>query len=433
MNMKLNYKRTMIVGFAFMSISAFWQVYDNVIPLILKNTFGLAEGTTGLVMGIDNVLALFMLPVFGALSDKTRTKLGRRTPYILFGTAAAVIAMMLLPVFDQKVMFWPFMSALFVVLIAMAVYRSPAVAYMPDITPKPLRSKANGVINLMGALGSVVILGITGFLVADVENPSYMPLFVFLAVFMVVAVLVLLLTINENKAVAEMRAQSAAMGIDEGSVEDEAGKGEKMEPAVRKSFWLILASIFLWFMGYNAIISAFTRYAEDMWSMSVGSSSLVLLVANVAAILFFIPVGFIATKVGRKKTILIGISMLAVGFGTAFFYTGFSNLLFVNFVLAGVGWAFINVNSLPMVVDMSKGADVGKYTGYYYFASMSAQIITPWLSGTLVDKTAWGWQILFPYSCFFVILSFITMSFVKHGDTRPSLPADKLEAFGADD
>lgn len=441
MAVKLNWKRTIIVGLAFMSISAFWQVYDNAIPLILKNTYGLSEGVTGIIMGIDNVLAIFLMPVFGALSDKTSTRIGRRTPYILVGTAITVVSMMILPLLDNhgKSTFWLFMGVLFIVLLALSSYRSPAVAYMPDITPKPLRSKGNGVINLMGALGSVVILALTGILVVpnatNPEKPNYFFLFLFLAVFMVVTVLVLFFTINENKAVAEMRKQSAAMGIDAEEVEDadHVHASVKMAPDVRKSFALILVSIFLWFMGYNAITSSFTRYAEDMWSKDIGQASRILMVATISAVIFFIPVGFLATRLGRKRTILIGIVMLAAGFGTAFLYNGFNPLLYVNFIIVGIGWAFINVNSLPMVVDMCKGAEVGKYTGYYYIASMSAQIITPALSGFLVDTTTWGWQILFPYSCFFVLLAFVTMAMVKHGDTKPQQPVKGMEAFDVDD
>ncbi|MCL1829962.1 MAG: MFS transporter [Oscillospiraceae bacterium] len=428
--MKLNTKRVIFVGLAFMSISAFWQIYDNALPLILENNFNLSSGITGFIMGIDNILALFMLPLFGALSDKTNTKLGRRMPYIVGGTIVAVICTVLIPIAQQ----WSlalFMVIIMILLIAMSTYRSPAVALMPDVTIKPLRSKANAVINLMGAIGGAAMLGITPILVSA-DSDNYFPLFLVLAIFMAVCVAVLVFTINEPTSVAEMRSLSEEYGIDEESENEEQGSTEKMAPAVKKSFGLILSSIFLWFMGYNAVTTGFTRYAENVWGKGLGNVSMILLVAQVAAIISFIPVGMIASKIGRKKTILCGITMLAIAFGSSIMFTSFSYFMFVFFALAGIGWAFINVNSYPMVVEMSKGSNIGKYTGYYYFFSMAAQSVTPAFSGFLVDKLD-NWRILFPYGCVFVALSFVTMLFVKHGDSRPELPKDKLEAFDVDD
>ncbi len=432
MKPKLNYGKTLIVGFAFMSISAFWAVYDGAIPLMLTNTFGLSQGVTGAVMGIDNLLALFMLPLFGMLSDKTHTKLGRRTPYIIAGTALAVVAMILMPVFNNARNFVMFFVALGVTLIAMASYRSPAVAYMPDITPKPLRSKANGIINLTGGLGGALMMLITGWLVPKSDFPNYVPLFLFLAVFMVITVVLLVLVVNENKAVAQMREDSAVLGIDEtGSDKDAEGNKIKMEPAVLKSFLFLLGSIFLWFFGYNAVISTFSRYALSSWGMELGASNRVLLIAQVAAMITFVPVGFLATRIGRKKTIMIGIVTISLAFAVAFLFTTPSMTVYILFAIAGIAWAFINVNSLPMVVDMCKGADVGKYTGFYYFASMSAQIVTPSIVGFLIDK--FGMQVLFPYGCIFILLSFVTMVFVKHGDTRPEPPKVGAESFDVAD
>ncbi len=429
--MKLNTKRTVLVGLAFMSICAFWNIYDNVIPLILENTFGMNAKVAGMIMGIDNILALFMLPLFGAISDKTNTKIGRRMPYILIGTFVASICVVLLPLAQQRKNLVMFMVTLGVVLIAMSTYRSPAVALMPDVTIKPLRSKGNAVINLMGTLGGALMLGVTPLLVPK-GSDNYFPLFLVLAGFMVVCIVLLVTTINEPVAVAEMRAESEKHGINEvDSDRTETGEKIKMEPAVAKSFILILLSIFLWFMGYNAVTTGFSRYAQNVWGKGIGNVALILLVAQVAAIIAFIPVGIIATKIGRKKTILCGITMLAAAFAASMLFKDFSYLMFFFFALAGVGWAFINVNSYPMVVDMSRGPNIGKYTGYYYFFSMAAQSITPAFSGVFVD--AFGWKTLFPYGCFFVILSFITMSFVKHGDSRPTPKKEKLEAFDVDD
>lgn len=432
--MKLNYKKTILVGLAFLTISAFWQLYDFIIPLILKNAFHVGDTVAGFIMAIDNILALFMLPLFGALSDRTHSRMGRRTPYILFGTIAAVILMLVIPYSVHSHQLVLFMVALGLLLIAMATYRSPAVALMPDVTVKPLRSIGNGVINLMGAVGGAAILLLNSFLVPDTTSPNanYWPIYVATAAIMVVGIAVLLLTVNEKKLVKKMREDSAEMGIDPEEAEEteipvEEAK-EKLPPEYRKSMGLILASIALWFMGYNAVTTAFSKYAVLRLGMTEGNASLILMVATVAAIISFLPSGYIATKIGRKKTILFGVVLLAAVFGTAALYKSYSPLMYVSFALAGVAWAAINVNSLPMVLEMSKGATVGKYTGYYYIFSSAAMVVTPILSGALLEFV--GYYTLLPYGAFFVALAFFTMLFVKHGDSKPMAPESKLEALG---
>jgi len=436
--MKLNNKRTILIGFAFMSICAFWQVYDNIIPLILEKSFGLSSAVTGAIMGIDNVLALFMLPLFGWLSDRTNTRIGRRMPYIVFGTLVAAVGFVILLFAEQAQSLVFFMIILAVVLIAMSTYRSAAVALMPDVTIKPMRSKANALINLLGAIGGALVLGATPLLVRQ-GSDNYFPLFTALSAFMIISVVILFIKIQEKVCVEEMREESAKYGIDEitDDIDSKTGEKIKMSPEVRRSFLLILFSIFLWFMGYNAVTTGFTRYADNVWGQGVGNASLILMVAQIAAILSYIPVGIIATRIGRRKTIMIGISMLTVAFGASVFFVDFSFFMFIFFALAGIAWALINVNSYPMVVEMSKGPNIGKYTGYYYFFSMTAQSITPFISGFLVDMTrdvpGLGWRTLFPYGALFVALSFVTMIFVKHGDSKPVAAARKIEAFDVDD
>ncbi len=433
--MKLNYKRTLLVGFAFLSICAFWQLYDNVIPLILKNTFHMKDSLVGVVMAMDNVLALFLLPFFGKLSDKCHTKLGRRTPFILGGTAAAVILMNILPYADNHEKLLLFVIPLGLLLIAMGTYRSPAVALMPDVTPKPLRSKANAIINLMGALGGVFTLGVTGLLVhaGATGRNDYTMLFLAVSLLMAISVIVLVLTVRENKLAAEV----AAMETDE---EKEAEAEEKKEsgkafgelaPDVRRSLWLILFSVAFWFMGYNAVTSAFTRYMQVQWGYDIKAASLCLMVATVGAVLSYLPVGMLSSKFGRKKMIQAGVILLAVCFATAGLFTAFHPAVYVVFALVGVAWAMINVNSYPMVVEISKSGDVGKYTGYYYTFSMAAQIITPILSGLLLEHV--GYQTLMPYATVMVAISFVTISLARHGDNKPEPPKSKLEAFDVGD
>ena len=439
--MKLNTRRTILVGLAFLSISAFWQLYDSLIPLILKNTFQVSDTISGGIMAIDNVLAVFMLPVFGSLSDRVHTRIGRRMPFILCGTAAAVIAMLFLPFADNIGSLALFVAALLVTLVAMGSYRSPAVSLMPDVTPKPLRSKANAIINLMGAVGGVISLLLISVLVPKTGKPDYFPIFLIVAAVMVVSVLLLLWKIRENPLRTE-REQ-----IDAGLAETEAGgaaaRPERTEqdpvpeaktaldPAVRKSLILILISVACWFMGYNAVTTAFSRYAQIYWGIQGGGFANCLLIATAAAILSYIPVGSIASRIGRKKTILGGVALLASMFALGATVKEYHVWINVLFALVGVAWAAINVNSYPMVVEMSKGGDIGKFTGFYYTFSMAAQIVTPILSGFLLEHV--GYFILFPYAALFVVTAFFTMRFVRHGDSRPLPKKSRLEAFDVDD
>lgn len=509
MNTKLNYKKTVYVGFAFFLILMFWQAYDNIIPKILTDKFGLSQTVSGIIMALDNVLALFMLPLFGSISDRCKSKMGRRTPFILIGTIVAALLFVGLsftdhmqltkldsvseydskqtleflydydynlkgsgdneyqiitpdgervvlkeaisreeftsikgddPLYTKYVI--ParqayaaeatakspatlifFIILLLATLIAMATFRSPAVALMPDVTVKPLRSKGNAVINLMGACGGilVLVLGIV-FGTGKAENDlmSYVPFFTTVSVLMLVALAIFMWKVKEPKLVAEKEAEDRRLGIsdDDGSDDDETPavtekrgltKGEKI------SLLLILASVVLWYMGYNAVSSKYSVYAGSELKLDY---NLTLIVAQAAAIISYLPVGIISSKIGRKKAILAGIVMLFGAFAAAIFMTSQSPAIVMNvlFALAGIGWATINVNSFPMVVELSSSGNVGKYTGYYYTASMAAQTLTPVLSGLFMDNL--GLRTLFPYAAIFVALSFLTMLFVKHGDSK---------------
>ncbi len=417
--MKLNYKRTFLISLAFMSICAFWQLYDTIIPLMLQNTFKLGETVTGTVMALDNVLAIFLLPVFGAYSDKVNTKLGKRTPFILFGTISAVVLMMILPAADLLGNMVLFVTALLLLLVAMGSYRSPAVALMPDVTPKPLRSKANAVINLMGAAGGVFSLVMIRLLVKQVDKPDYFFVFLAVAALMLISVMVLVSRVKENKL---------AVKSEEEEGEDQSGRDTgKLPKEVQRSLIFILVSIFLWFMAYNAVTTAFSRYAVKVWDLKGGSFANCLLVATIAAIISYIPIGMLSGKFGRKNTIIGGILLLTASYFTGMLFREFSFMIYLVFAVTGIGWAAINVNSYPMVVEMSKGSEVGKYTGLYYTFSMSAQIITPILSGFLLEHISY--YTLFPYAVVFSLLSLCTMLLVKHGDARPEKRSSLLENF----
>ena len=425
--MKLNYKRTFFIGFAFLSISAFWQLYENIIPLILKNTFGFKETVTGTIIALDNVLALFLLPIFGNWSDKTKTRLGKRTPYIIVGTIIASFSMILIPTANQQENLILFIVALGIALLAMGSYRSPAVALMPDLTPKPLRSKANAVINLMGAVGGIYALIMTKLLVSKDEHPNYFLLYCSVIVIMVLAVCMLVLKIRENKVAAEVEKENKEF---ESEVETQSAEEEKMPKPVRRSFGFLLVSIFLWFTAYNAVTTAFSRYAQEVWNLKGGDFADCMMIAMAAAIVSFMPIGFVSSKIGRKKTIMIGIILMTFSYFCGCFFVEYSPLINLVFVFTGIGWASINVNSYPMVVEMSQSGNIGKYTGIYYTFSMAAQIFTPIFSGILLDIS---YRTLFPYAVFFSAMAIVTMSFVKHGDSVPIMSKNILDHCGMDD
>ena len=429
--MKLNYKRTILIGLAFLSISAFWQMYDNVVPLILKNTFGLGETVTGTIMAADNVLALFLLPLFGSFSDKVNTPIGKRMPFILGGTALAVTFLMLISFADQSKNLMLFVISLFALLVSMGLYRSPAVALMPDLTPKPLRSAGNAVINLMGAVGGVYTLIMIKVMVGPGETPNYYPLFISVGALMVVGVGVLFLTIKENKLRAEIAREHEAYEEKDTKKSAESGSTAALPKDVRRSLTFILISIALWFTAYNAVTTAFSRYATHVWGLQNGGYADCLMVATVAAIISYIPIGALSGKIGRKKTILIGIVLLMLCYAGAGMFNSYHAVMNIFFGVIGFAWAAINVNSLPMVVEMSNAGDVGKYTGLYYTFSMSAQVITPILSGFLLEHISY--RTLFPYAVVFSGLAFVTMSMVKHGDSRPMAKKSMLENFDVED
>ena len=530
---KLNYKRTVFVGLAFFLITLFWTAYDAIIPKILIDKFGMSHFWSGVIMAFDNVIALFLLPLFGSISDKAKFKKGRRTPFIIVGTIIAAAALVSLSFVDaaqlkrlepvvavtdsdsagyaeamgelydadleisvgnekiklsdkferdefvnyveqyrgtvtgdvdtQSKEYMAFVSdyvtparqayaaktvssapsamILFIVillltLIAMATFRSPAVALMPDVTPKPLRSKANAIINLMGVVGAVIILA-SGILFGT-GNPqnslmSYVVYFAMVAVLMVLALVVFLFTVNEPKLVKKMKQESEEMGIadeaDDGSDKSDKKAHGKLSRGEFRSLIFILLSVIFWFMGYNAVTSKYSVYAGAVLQLDYNTT---LILAQAAALIAFIPVGILATKIGRKKSILIGVAFLTSAVFVGSFFDAGVNIWFVNvvFVFAGLGWAMINVNSYPMVVELASRGNVGKYTGFYYTASMSAQTLTPILSGFFLDE--YGIKTLFPYAAICVGISFVTMLFVKHGDSKPLAKKPSLEALDVD-
>lgn len=392
------------------------------------------EIVTGAVMAADNVLALFLLPLFGTLSDKVDGKWGKRKPFIAIGTLLTVIAIAFMPIGDNTRNLPLFLISTGLVLLFMAFFRSPAVALMPDVTPRPLRSKGNAIINLMGTVGAIYALLMTGLVVGDGKTPDYSLLFWSVIIFMVISIAVMMVTVNERKWGAqarELERQHPELMEDEEEEVPAEGEKRKLSRPKKKSLIFLLLSVAFWYMAYNAVTSAFSRYATEVWQLESGGYADCLMVATVAAVISYIPLGFLASKIGRKKSILLGIIGLFIGFFYVGFFTQYHFLINIGFVIVGVSWGAINVNSFPMVVEIANDGDVGKYTGYYYVFSMAAQILTPVLSGVLLQLVSY--TTLFPYSCIFSVLAFLTMLMVKHGDTRPIAKKSVLENFDIDD
>ena len=439
--MKLDNRRTILVGLAFLSICAFWQMYDSIIPKILTETFHLNETLSGAIMALDNILALFLLPLFGALSDRTSTRIGRRMPFILCGTACAALLMNLLPLLDDGYAAAPSAGGLVgcivvlgLLLVAMGTYRSPAVALMPDVTPNPLRSRANAIINLMGAVGGILYLAVAAALypnakTAGLAHVNYQPLFLIVSCIMLASVAVLFLTVKEPQLAAETRALEARHP--EWSLTEDDGSGNEVLPKpVKRSLAFLLVSIALWYIGYNGVTTWWSTYVGVVMGQGLGGASTCLLIATAGAVVSYIPIGRLASRIGRKKTILSGCALLAAMFLLFYFlttlYAAIHPVMYVCFALVGFAWAAINVNSLPMVLEMCRGSDVGKFTGYYYTFSMAAQVITPMLAGTLMRSVSY--RALFPYAASFVAASFVTMCFVRHGDVKAAAKSG-LAAF----
>ena len=602
--MKLNYKRTIKVGLAFAIIMLFWTAYDFVVPLLLERAFGLSNSLRGVVMGIDNVLSLFLLPIFGKWSDNINTKRGKRTPFVFIGTILSVVIMIFVPITaakqlkDAKVLrnriyavettadftyeasdgrvyasadeFYTMMyetesksgvgyaysdhdylklnkkdsleayleiarhgvteiekdggkyyriettvdgptrisekveitkdeynafkaqneeyqrfvepgiavfaseevntkitkvhperigiylAVLFLVLVAMASFRSPAVALMPDVTPKPLRSQANAMINLMGGIGGAIafVIYTVGFLIAD--NP-FTQIFAVCAAAMVLLLIAFLFLVNEPKYVEDCKKECEAYGIsndDEAvelgaeehkaedateeesiSAEELAASKKKHERAFKRSFFFILASTFMWFMGYNAISSNLSVYCTKVLNQSAGVASIISGVSMAVSAIAFIPVGILAVKIGRRKSVLLGFSLAAVSFVLVFLFVRpdhMAKYLFAIFYLiSGFGLIITNVNTFPMVLELSSSSSVGKYTGYYYISTMSAQAITPFISGLVMDY--FEDQYLFLYSAVCVVIAFVFMFFTRYGDSKPVPAKSALEYLGAGD
>ena len=429
---KLNIKQTVIVGLSFMSITGLWFFFNSVVPPILEGHFGLSGAMTGFIVALNAIFGLMLSPFVGWLSDRTKTRFGRRLPYILGGAVVGGVSLALMPLgFDTL---WLFIVILIITVFAVMAFRTPAVALMPDVTLKPHRTLGNGIINVMGVIGGLTGMIIFMIFITTRPHPTepYRNLivldnmatlaFVFVGALLIISNAVLFLVIKENRLVKKREELQKDLGLME---EEAGGKGEKLPREKLIGMALLLASVFLWFMAYNAVETWYTTYAFNVLHFSPEAAGMGMIFSLAFGFMAFIPASMLAVKIGRKRAVMIGVLIKLTGLIIIYFITpDTASIVYLPMALVGIGWATINASSFVMVVELSKNANLGRFVGIYYVASMSAQSITPILSGLLRDVVyaqtgnfALGIRSVFIYSAVFMALAFITMTFAKYGNT----------------
>ncbi len=432
--LKLNKKRTFYIGFSFFTILMLWQVYNYYCPMfleeLLKSTYGAGDYNyiIGIIMALDNILALFMLPLFGAISDNTNSKLGKRMPYIIIGTGLSIMLFPFIPFLYIKNSLVGVAIMMGLILLAMNVYRSPSVALMPDVTPKPLRAQANAIINFVGYIGAIIGALLTIVFTKKLEDGvslvrdlTLWP-FIIVSVLMLVALVVLVLKIRENKLAEEM-AEEMAEGEKLSETEESITDDKPLGKTDKCNLWLLIFSVFLWYFAFNAVETFGSLYAKNV--LHTNSWGLATSVLAIASLLAFLPAGKLTEKIGRKYSIVLGLGLMIASLFAALFVKEFGIILILLFAVAGVGWAIINVNSYPMFVELSTNKNLGKFTGYYYTASQIAQSITPIIIGFVMDWL--GYKAYFPYATIFMTIALIVFMFVKtpKKQTKPTNKENK--------
>ena len=495
--LKLNMKRTMLIGFAFFGILLLWQVYDSWCPTFLSEMFAKlaypdpvygyeamrlintpeaiatcdemienVQYTVGIMMALDNLAALILLPIFGFLSDKTKTPIGKRMPYILVGTFVCAVAFPFIPVLFKANNLAGVIAMMAIVICFAMMYRNPAVALMPDITPKPLRSKANGIINIMGYIGGAfaTVVGIF-FVLSDYlgtsvykdgamkglyKEPTWAfnniwaieAPFLIASVLMLVSAVVLFIFIKENKIAEEVK-DDMARGEKEAEVVDAVSEDKPLSKANRTMLIIILIAEFFWFMADNGINTFMVNYAIYFLKTSSGSSMVNTIIGGVGSVVGFALGGIIASKFGRKWTLIggLGLTVLSYALWAALTF-GVGNLagsgsfpwwIYVIWFAKGFGMSLVHVNSFPMVVELCPNSKIGRYTGYYYASSMAAQTITPIALGSLLLVPHFSWEYLPVYALICVVISLAVFFFVKNVKNHKTNFSKGLEALGESD
>ena len=450
--LKLNYKNTFLIGLAFFAILMLWQVYNTYCPLILEellaNRYEDADKLTyviGIIMAMDHFAALILMPIFGVLSDKTKTKKGKRMPYILIGMLASTLLFPLISTFYLLNSLMGVILLMMLVLIIMQGYRSPAVALMPDITPKPLRSKANGIINLVGYIGAI-IAGALAMVFKKTDGSSqslvYLWPFVIASIFMLIAMFILYFKVDEIKLLKENK-EAIEYGEKYSQSLENVSEERPLSKKDFKNLIIILIAIFFWFMSFNAIETFNSLFCQKILNDS-GIHGTFTIILTVSSIISFIVLSPLADKIGRKASILIGLLGLIIGLAIIAILAYFTPVesivnwvwaIYVCTILIGFSWALVNINSYPMIVEMANKNNIGKFTGYYYSASMIAQTLTPILIGIIMSLNDSGLRLLYVYSAFMMILATVVFLFVKERKSSKEIRKENksfLERMGED-
>ncbi len=412
--MKLDIGKTLLLGFGFFGVSIIWAIHDSYVPVFLGKDFALDASLVGTILTVNTILVFLIQPGIGSLSDRIRTPIGRRMPFILIFAPLAALGFAILPTLVQPTLLGVFVAVLVLTIIALAMFRTPVIALMPDITPSQFRSQANGLINLMGGIGAIIAFA--GGAALFKLNPAYP--FWAAAILVVLGCGIVLWKIREPKDSTIQAAESRPGLI--ASLQTILGEREK-------SALLLLLAIFAWFVGYNAVSKFFTLYGVMALKMDASQASFLLTFLALMFVIFAVPSGFIAGKFGRRKTILIGITMvgvlallirvLPVGLQTSGIF------LPLLLALIGIGWALININSLPMVVDIAPQTELATYTGLYYFASTSAAVLGPFIAGLLIDALGKDYGVIFAIAAVMFAIAFLFMLGVRRGERAETTPA----------
>jgi maltose/moltooligosaccharide transporter len=425
--MKLDYKKTFLIAFGFFATSLAWSIYNSTVPMIIESRYVHSTAVIGLIMTIDNVFGVIFQPLFGQLSDRTHTRFGRRMPYIMAGIPICATAFIFIP---RTKTLAAMMTVIIIFNLVMSFWRSPVVALMPDLTPSALRSKANGVINMMGGIGTIIAFLVGGILI---KIGGYNVPYLMGALIMIFALIMMVRYIREPQTPVIGQAEdSVELELDPDKAKHRVNKNIKIskvwQPGEKRSLFALLLAIFFWFCGYNAIEAFFTLYATKKMGLSPGDATMTLALLSLTLVGFAIPAGILAGRMGRRRMIIVGlIGMIAIFMSLALV----SNLwtLRVMLLLSGIFWSCININSLPMVVEMATSDRIGSFTGYYYFFSFSAAIFSPILFGKIRDMTQ-NYGVLFVYASATFALALVSMMFVRHGETQTQVSlGNALEAI----
>lgn len=414
--MKFNFGKTFLLGLGFFGVSVIWSVYNAFVPIFLADRFLVAAGFIGFFMTLDNIAALLIQPAVGAWSDRLRTPLGRRIPFIIIGAPLAALSFILLPVSQSLLLF--FLAAT-LLLLSMAVWRTPVVALMPDITPSKHRSQANGIINFMGGIGAIIAF-LGGSALYEL-NPNYP--FLLGSGLVAISALLVFLFIKEPKVMTEKAEETPSIKESINYILHDSDKS-----ALR-----ILFAIFFWFIAYNGIEAFFTLYARNHLGMAEADGARLLGQLSLFFVLFSLPSGYIGAALGRRRTIMTGIILMAACVALMYFLPastlatlitklpvlGEVPIVGIILMAAGISWALININSLPMVVDMTESNRIGTYTGLYYLFSTLAAILGPILYGLIIQFSGNLFNLVMLVSPMFLVLALASISGVKSGEAKP--------------